>query len=186
MSEYQRLVSEIIQLSDKNKPVIIAIDGAGGAGKTTLADKISESIGHTYVVHLDDFILKENMSDSSWERGFDRKRLEDQVLMLASIGLPIRFQKLLWGTNSLSDPISVPPVVYIIIEGITAFHPAIVRYYHYRIWVDTPIEVAKMRGIARDSGSENEKLWDLWAENDLLYQNKYHPEKGADIIIKGT
>ena len=77
----------------------------------------------------------------------------------------------------------MPDSDYLIIEGISAFHPAIASYYDYKIWIETPIEVAKQRGKLRDAGNENEQHWDLWAENDLAYQQKYHPERYADFIF---
>ena len=29
-------------------------------------------------------------------------------------------------------------------------------------------------------------MWDLWAENDINYQNKYHPELVADFIFDNS
>jgi uridine kinase len=87
-------------------------------------------------------------------------------------------------SNTLSAPKVVPDVSYLIVEGISCYHPSIAQYYDYKIWVDTPIEIAKERGRARDGSNENVQYWDLWAENDLAYQQKYHPEKIADIIFK--
>ena len=46
------------------------------------------------------------------------------------------------------------------------------------------MEVAKARGRARDGNNENAANWDLWAENDLAYQAKYHPEQQADYIVE--
>jgi hypothetical protein len=45
-------------------------------------------------------------------------------------------------TNALSDPIVVPTVDYLIVEGICSYHPEIAHYDRYKIWVDTPIEVS--------------------------------------------
>ena len=79
--------------------------------------------------------------------------------------------------------IELPNLDYLIIEGMTSFHPSIEHYYNFKIWVDTPIEVAKSRGQLRDKGNENESMWDKWAECDLTYKEKFHPEKRADFII---
>jgi len=49
--------------------------------------------------------------------------------------------------------------------------------------VDTPIEISKQRGQLRDKGNENEVMWDKWAECDLVYKEKFYPEKRADFII---
>jgi uridine kinase len=178
-----------ITLSIKNggttkKPILIGVEGFGGSGKTTLADKLKEALGNAHVVNIDDFIVKEKITEPSWDKGgFDRDRLEREVLVPSTSNQSIQYEELIWETNTLSKPKIVPAVDYLIIEGISCYHPNIAHYYDYKIWVDTPIEIAKQRGHARDSSNENAEHWDLWAENDLRYQEKYHPEQVADFVF---
>ena len=80
----------------------------------------------------------------------------------------------------------MPKVTYLIVEGISAYHPSIAKYYNYKIWVETPIEIAKARGKARDEGNENAEHWELWAWNDLLYQQNYYPEYRADYRVENV
>lgn len=169
----------------KRKPVLIAIDGFGGAGKSTLAKELADALGDAYVIGIDDFIIKEKLqAQTADESYFDRKRLEDEVLKPARNDQPIRYRRLEWVDNRLSEPIAVPSIDHLIIEGISTFHPDIANYFDYKIWIDTPIEIAKQRGHARDGSSENAQHWDLWAANDLRYHEKYHPEKRADFTIQ--
>jgi uridine kinase len=178
------IANAIKQTSKTSKPVLIGIEGFGGSGKTTFANNLRERLGNAYVVNIDDFIVKEKLNEPSWDKGgFDRARLEKQVLLPASKGQPVRYEELLWETNTLSAPKVVPDVDYLIVEGISCYHPEIAHYYAYKIWIDTPIEVAKARGKARDTGNGNADKWDLWAENDLRYQEKYHPKRVADFVI---
>jgi uridine kinase len=74
----------------------------------------------------------------------------------------------------------------VIVEGISAYHRSIAPYYDYKIWVHTPIEVARERGRARDGSNENAQHWDLWAQYDLAYQERYHPETVADLVVSGV
>ena len=167
--------------------VIIGIEGYGGSGKTTIAKSLSEQLGNAYVVPLDDFIIKAKLTESSWDKGaFDRERLEQQVLVPATSGKNITYQKLIWESNTMSEPFNIPKVDYLIIEGISSYHPNIAKYYDYKIWVDTPIEIAKERGHARDGSNENAQYWGLWSKNDLKYQSRHHPEVIADIIIENA
>lgn len=170
-----------------HKPVLIGIEGFGGSGKSTIANKLADLLNNAFVVNIDDFIIKENITENDWDKqAFDRQRLEAQVLKPASESELVNYQKLLWDADTLSEPIRVPDVDYLIVEGISSYHPSIAHYYDYKIWVDTPIEVAKARGKKRDTGNENEQHWDLWAANDLGYQEKYHPEKIADFVVKNN
>lgn len=168
-------------------PVTIAVQGFGGSGKTTFADKLAATLGDAYVINIDDFIIKEKLSEHSWENGaFDRTRLENEVLIPISKGESASYRKLEWVSNTLSEPVTVPPVRYLIVEGITSYHPNIAHYYNYKIWIDTTLDIAKERGHARDGSNENAANWDLWAENDLAYQEKYHPELQADFIYQNN
>lgn len=164
-------------------PVLVAVEGFGGSGKSTFAEKLKSLLGNAFVVSIDDFIVKEHLAEPSWDKGsFDRRRLEKQVLVPATTGQNVEYQQLIWSTNTLSAPVLVSKVDFLIVEGISAYHPDIAHYYDFKIWVDTPINIAKERGHAREASNENAAFWDLWAANDLAYQQKYHPELIADFV----
>ena len=182
--EINDVVTAIRAKKIDHHPILIAIEGFGGSGKSTVANKLAALLENAFVINIDDFIIKENITNNDWDKqAFDRQRLEDQVLKPASESRPITYKRLLWDTNTLSNPITVPEVDYLIVEGISSYHPSIAKYYDYKIWVDVPIDVAKTRGKSRDAGNENEQHWELWAENDLAYQQKHHPEQMADFVI---
>ena len=177
-------IAKAIVAMPRNKLVLIAIEGFGGSGKTTFAEQLRKTLDSAYVVNIDDFIVKEKLTEPSWDKGaFDRERLEREVLIPATSSQLIQYEELIWETNTLSEPKTVPLVNYLIVEGISSYHPNIAHYYDYKIWVDTPIEIAKERGRARSGSNENAIHWDLWAENDLAYQKRHHPEQNADFII---
>jgi uridine kinase len=183
----QEIADSIKKLNKPTGPVLIAIEGFGGSGKTTIANKLSSALGNAYVVNIDDFIVKEKINEPSWDKGgFDRARLEQQVLLPASRQEPVHYQELVWESNQLSKPKVMPQIHYLIVEGISCYHPDIAHYYDFKLWIDTPIEVAKARGQARDGSNENADMWDLWAENDIRYREKYHPEQQADFIINNS
>jgi uridine kinase len=179
------ITSNIKAAPPPHTPILIAVEGYGGAGKTTFADGLARELGSACVIHMDDFIVKEKLlTEPSWDSGFDTKRLEDQILRPIRAGTVAKYQKLIWADNSLGEYVTVPKVQYIIVEGISAYHPTIAHYYDHTIWIDTPIAVAKERGHNRDGSNENARHWDLWAQNDLRYQEKYHPELMADFTFK--
>lgn len=136
---------------------------------------------------IDDFIVKDRIAEASWDNGvFDRRRLEEQVLRPLVSYQTAHYQKLIWETETLSDPIEIPTTRYVIIEGISAYHPDIAHYYDVKIWIHAPIESATTRGRRRDQGNENETKWGIWANNDLIYQEKYHPETQADFVFDNS
>jgi uridine kinase len=168
----------------KHKPIIIAVEGFVGSGKSTLAAKLKNELGDAYVVEIDDFFIKGKISDAN-KSNFDRKRLEEQVLLPIKNGRPAAYQKLEYSTNTLSKFIKVPDVKYLIIEGVSTFHPSIVGYMDYKIWVETPRDVADERGRKRDKelGDYDDELWEHWTKTDQDYIDLYHPEEAADFVF---
>jgi len=179
------VVTSITQANIDKYPILIGIDGFGGSGKSTIAEKLRLELDDATVIGIDDFIVKERLLEESAEEVlFDRRRLENQVLKPLSRGEIARYQKLNWVENRLEEPIELKRTKYVIVEGISTLHPEISGYYDFKIWVDAPVDVAKQRGKQRDAGNENEAHWDVWSSNDVAYQSKYHPELIADFIIK--
>ena len=180
----KQVIDKIKSINKPIKPVIIGIEGFGGSGKSTLAKMLKEKLNNCEVISIDAFIIKENAQQAKpQDETFDITRLEEQVLKPASGDKQISYQVLDWASNTLGKNIDLLKMDYLIIEGITSFHPNIEHYYDFKIWVDVPIEVAKRRGQLRDKGNENEVMWDKWAASDLAYKEKFHPEIKADFNI---
>jgi uridine kinase len=180
-----QIAAQIKQAKLTYRPRLIAIEGYGGSGKTTIAENLMQELQSCYVVHMDDFIIRERLSDISADKpGFSRSRLKSEVLNPIITNQEASYRRLLWDSNTLSEPIEIPRVDYVIVEGISSFHPDIEEYYDFKIWVDTPITEATSRGRARDTGNENEDKWSRWAKNDLMYESKYHPKQRADFTIE--
>lgn len=150
------------QINKLPNPAISAIDDFGGSDKSILAYILLRILPSIIVAHMDDFIVKDKLTEPSWDNGaFDRGRLEKQVLNPIRQKKTVKYQKLIWNTNTLSVFVEMPHSDIVIVEGISAYHPSIVHYYDYKIWVQTPINVAKARGNARDNSNENAQHWNL-------------------------
>jgi pantothenate kinase-related protein Tda10 len=68
------LLRKISQLTRTKDAVLIAIDGVGGAGKTTLAEFLKKQLANCMIVQLDDFY-------SPTLHAADLLRLKKQVLL---------------------------------------------------------------------------------------------------------
>lgn len=90
--------------------------------------------------------------------------------------------------NPLSDYFVIPNVDYVILEGVSSFHPDIADYIDYKIWLDIPAEDAKNRMITRDreSGQEHGDLWDHWTDSYQDYKDLHRPDASADLIVNYT
>lgn len=181
------VVTQITVLRDARTPVLVGIDGAGGSGKSTLAAAIAERLGSdAVVIPMDDFIVRDRMLDDSWEGGWDRDRLVQQVITPLRHGEPVLYQRLEWSSNTLSEAIPVPAASVVLVEGITALHPALAPHWQLAIWVETDATIALERGRARDAGNENAQHWELWSNNDARYRAEHAPHLRADLIVHGA
>lgn len=178
------IATKIKNTECSHTPVIIAIEGFGGSGKSTLAANLQDSLNDAYVVHIDDFFLWEVTSDAN-KSNFDRKRLKEQVLVPLRNGLAAAYQKIDDTTHTLSEFIEVPKVKYLIIEGVSSFHPDIADYMDYKIWIAASGDEAEARGRKRDEelGNGNKDLWAHWTKTYQDYKDTHHPEVRADFIF---
>lgn len=177
------IVSNIKLLARSKQMVLVAIDGVGGSGKTTLAEKLRKDLENCAIIQMDDFY-------SPRTKAADLYRLKRQVLLPLYHDRQAKYQVLEWKTNRLSDWHILNPGGIVIFEGVYSLEKSIRRYYDLKIWVDYPADLGFERGIARDiarDGVDNSDRWkNIWMPLEEKYENEQAPEKAADYIVKGN
>lgn len=175
-------------LNNLDKPILIAISGIRGAGKSTLAAKLGEIVD-AHVISIDEF-QKSGVFDASyamWEI-MDFARLESEVLIPYQAGRPAVYGIAHPSTGKIESTKTVPEGKKVIIEGVGIFRPELMKYFDYTIWIDCPTNVAIQRGKDRDRyvhHNPNDKLWDtIWKKNDQEYIESYDPKNNADYILE--
>lgn len=77
-------------------PVLVALDGRCGSGKTTLAAQLARQFPQSITVHTDDFYLPPASRMANWEQipcaNMDLERLRAQVLTPARAGQAIPYR----------------------------------------------------------------------------------------------
>lgn len=176
------LIRKISSLKIENKTLLIAVDGFGGSGKTTLAQKIKSYFENVTIIQIDDFY-------SHQLKRADRERILQQIIKPLKKNILARYQVYDWEKKKLAHWIEVSPGGVVIIEGVSAMHPDFGRY-DVTIWVDYPQEQAAQRGILRDINEHKVDTTEQW-RNDWMPQEKEYvdehvPHKKVDFIIDGT
>jgi len=157
---------------------IVAVDGPGGAGKSTLALELSEVLGSARIVRTDDF--------ASWDNPLNWwPLLIEQVLKPLSLNQAARYRRYDWTRGALAEWHEVMPGGYVIVEGVSASREAFRPYLTYSIWVETPREERLRRGLKRD-GQNMRRQWEQWMADEDAYVEREHPEQAADAVISGS
>ena len=154
---------------------IVAVDGPGGAGKSTLAAWLGRKLDAP-VIHTDDFASWENPSDW-WPE------LIACALAPLAAGEPARYRPTSWGGEE-REPVEVEPADFVILEGVTASREAFRRYLAYSVWIETPREVRLRRGLERD-GAQARAHWEHWMAAEDRYVERERPAERADCVVRG-
>lgn len=151
--------------SQKERPLLVAIDGLSGAGKTTLVKKLENELikdkCKAIIIHIDDHIVERNKRyNTGYEEWYEYYYLQWDIKMLTSTF----FEMLYNNSNKLTLPfynkstdtistkqINVTSDSIVIIEGIFLQRKEWRSFYDYIIYIDCPRDSRYERVLKRDS-----------------------------------
>ncbi len=169
----------VAAIMERPGPVrLVAIDGRGGAGKSTFAKRLAEAAGGAPVIETDDF--------ASWDNPLDWwPRLLDQVIEPLSRGEAACYQRYDWPTASLAEWITVDPAPIVIIEGVSSGRSEWSEHLSYVVWIETPGDLRLRRGLERDGDSALAE-WESWMADEDAHFARDPTRARADVEIDGT
>jgi uridine kinase len=145
----------------RTTPLVIAIAGGTGSGKTTVANVIIERVGTEHIVYLphDAYYkdLKHLPEAQRTQINFDHPNSLDTEKLIEHVrelkaGLPIERPVYDFKTHSRIDEIiNLKPQPIVIVEGILIFvESALRKLFDVKIFVDTPPDIRFIRRLERD------------------------------------
>ncbi|MBA2388965.1 MAG: aminodeoxychorismate synthase [Geodermatophilaceae bacterium] len=162
VAEYADLAATILRRTPPLPVRLVAVDGPGGSGKSTFAERLAAALECAPVVHTDDFASHDQSIDW-WPL------MEEGVLRPLAEGRPARFRPYDWVSRRRTSWVEVPPAPVVLIEGVSSARAAGRDRLTYSVWLQTDRPERLRRGLERD-GEGMAGFWADWmAAEDVFY-----------------
>lgn len=202
---YETLSKKILNIK-KDTPMLVAINGKDGSGKTMMANILADFLSsktscEIIRISIDDFMnsraVRYTSSESAGQGCYDYTFNFDAFIN--NVLIPLQ-QNESWEYRTkifdhATDSESLSPIrkatkdAIIIIDGVFLYKQDLVNYWDLKVLLDTDDETVIERGARRDAvrlGSyemARQKYIDRYIASQTIYYNEEFPEKRADIII---
>lgn len=161
-------------------PVIIAVDGRSGAGKTTLAVELAARLRAHHKVslfHLEDIY-------PGWDGlAAGLERYVSTVLTPLSRGEAATWTSWDWENHYDGDARVTLPAEIVIVEGVGAAAEAARPLLDAIVWAESPDDVRRTRALDRD-GATYEPYWDQWAAQEEEWLGRDDVPGHADLRVQ--
>jgi hypothetical protein len=164
-----------------DRPVILAVDGRQGGGKTTAATRLASQVDGAVVVHSDDVAW--------WESFFGWDRLmAEGILAPLHRGEDVDYQPPAWAPRGRDGSIVVPAAApLVLLEGVGVSRRSLAPQLDAAVWIQSDFDRAHQRGIARDGGTQHATdFWWEWDREEQPFLADDRPWERADLVLCGT
>ncbi len=179
--------------SGSNAPLVVALDGHSGVGKSTIARRISDSL-NAVVVECDGFYLGE--TTEKWtkmsvkekvDNCIDWRRLRSEVLEPLISGKVAEWRVFNQEKQEgLSDNIiKALPNNIIILDGIYSARPELSDLVDLSVLIDVSDDSARRNRLITREGKDRISAWqEIWDEAEDYYFTDIMPKAKFDIILQ--
>jgi uridine kinase len=173
--------------------LVLAIDGHGAAGKSTIAGAVAD-VTAAALVHTDDFFRPPSGVTGGPARRspglpalacyYDWRRIKERALEPLRAGRGATFRRFDWERGSgLGRQVTVDPSRLVLLEGVFSAAPELSDLVDRSVLVDTPKPVRLRRLHARVTPEE----WDDdWLTAEQAYFDATRPPSSFDLVVPGV
>jgi uridine kinase len=190
-SEAQVAIDRILELARTSSPIVVAVDGRSGTGKSTLSAWIAGRVGAT-LIDQDDFYAGGDFDDwrrltsrEKADRVIDWRRVRAEALLPLRAGRPARWHPFDWETMDGLAPESIEaqPSPIVILDGAYSSRPELADLIDLSILVTLPDDVRWAR-LRRREGEDLTLDWQaVWDEAEAYYFRTVRPPEAFDVVI---
>ncbi len=184
-ADFFECLLRISELCRGEGPVIVAIDGRCGSGKTSLANLVAR-VYPCNVFHMDDFYLPVGERGKNWNAvpggNIDLERLRDEVLIPVSEGKEALYRPYSCLRREYGNVTVMPPRKLNIIEGSYSHHPDLFGNYGLKIFLTCEKEEQERRLREREGVFFNEyEVW--WIPMEERYIESLGIGQEAGLLV---
>jgi uridine kinase len=196
-----RVVSNIrrqLGARPEGKPMLVAIDGGSGSGKTVLAAAVAAQLD-AVIVPGDDFFAA-GITDAEWDRmapadraaaAIDWRRLRAEALEPLLAGRPASWHPFDFeagtrpdGTYPMSSEVATrEPAPVIVLEGAYSARPELADLIDLAVLVDVPVPERHRRLATREEQSFRDAWHERWDAAEDHYFNHVRPPSSFDLVV---
>ena len=171
------------------KPLVLALDGRCGSGKTTLAAALAAQFPASITLHTDDFYLPPAQRVPGWEHipcaNMDLARLRDETLAPAHTGQPVPYRAYSCREGAYLPVQQLAAQPLVILEGSYSLHPLLTPYEPVRVFL-TCSKAEQTRRLQAREGERYANFAARWIPLEEAYFAKYRIEEAADFVVDTT
>jgi uridine kinase len=174
-------------------PVLVALDGRSGAGKSTVAGQVGAQVG-ALVIDGDDFYR--GGTDAYWDALGPAEKMdlvidwERQRSLLEQLqrGEAVTWQPYDWDADDgrLGAPVTADPAAVVLLNGAYSARPELSDLYSQRVLLTVAHDVRRERLLHRE-GERYRTEWEArWSEAEDLYFDVLMPPAVFDLVLDGN
>lgn len=182
VEELRDVVQQLVHAAPDvvGRPRVVAIDGRGGAGKSTLVERLRTAIPRSAVVHTDDI---------AWNHAFFdwATLLTDHVLRPLHRGRGVEYRPAAWVRHDRPGVISLPAGLDVVwVEGTGVIRAELAAWIDASIWIQGDLDEQDRRLIHRDGDAPaQQRHIAAWMKEELPLLLREQPWANATIVVAG-
>lgn len=198
------IIKNVIKKQKRDEAFLIGMDGLGGAGKTTFAEKLKRNLEfngfHVVLLHMDDFIhpqkIRYSAKQDEWICYYDKQWRYDYVI--ENILYPIHLGETIDQNIEIYDKkndtyekrhVSIGSNTIVMLEGVFIQRPELKMFFDFVVYMDVPKDKRLERVLLRDTyiGDRikiQEKYEKRYFPAEDFYMKSCSPIANADYVME--